>query len=67
LVVRPDDAPEAIRKRLEVYHQQTEPLVTFYSERGLLERIDASGEVDEVYQVVKAAVSRRWRQCLAGE
>ncbi|MDW8320069.1 MAG: hypothetical protein RMM08_01785 [Armatimonadota bacterium] len=41
--------------------------MTFYSERGLLERIDASGEVDEVYQVVKAAVSRRWRQCLAGE
>ncbi|MDW8289479.1 MAG: adenylate kinase [Armatimonadota bacterium] len=65
LVVRPDDTPEAIRKRLEVFHQQTEPLVAFYSGKRLLERIDASGEVDEVYQAVKSVVSRRWRQCLA--
>lgn len=64
LIVRPDDTPEAIRKRLEVYHQQTEPLVLFYSQRGLLERIDAGGEVDEVYQLVKESVSRRWQQCL---
>ncbi len=66
LVVRPDDAPEAIRKRLEVYHQQTEPLIAFYSQRGILERIDASGEVGEVYQAVKGVVSRRWQKCLAG-
>ncbi|MEJ5252413.1 MAG: adenylate kinase [Chthonomonadetes bacterium] len=67
LVIRPDDAPEAIRKRLEVYHQQTKPLIAFYDQRGILERIDASGEVDEVYQAVKDAVSRRWQKCLAGE
>lgn len=66
LVVRPDDAPDAIRKRLEVYRQQTEPLVAFYSQRGILERIDASGDAEEVYQAVKAAISRRWQQCLAG-
>ncbi|GBC95797.1 Adenylate kinase [bacterium HR16] len=66
LVVRPDDAPEAVRKRLEVYRKQTEPLVTFYSQRGLLERINASGEAEEVYQAVKAAVARRWQRCLAG-
>lgn len=65
LVVRPDDAPDAIRKRLEVYRQQTEPLVVFYSQRGLLERIDAGGDAEEVYQAVKSAISRRWRQCLA--
>jgi adenylate kinase len=64
LVVRPDDTPEAIRKRLEVYHRQTEPLVLFYSQRGVLERIDASGEVDEVYRAVKESVSRRWQRCL---
>lgn len=66
LVTRPDDAPEAIRKRLEVYHQQTEPLIAFYSQRGILERIDASGEVGKVYQAVKGVVSRRWQKCLAG-
>lgn len=65
LVIRPDDTPEAIRKRLEVYHEQTEPLVTFYESQGLLERIDASGEVEEVYQLLKCSISRRWRQCLA--
>jgi adenylate kinase len=64
LVVRPDDTPEAIRKRLEVYREQTEPLVAFYDQRGMLERIDASGEVDEVYRAVKEAVSRRWQRCL---
>lgn len=66
LVVRSDDTPEAIRKRLEVYREQTEPLVAFYNQRGLIERIDASGEVDEVYSAVKEAVSRRWQQCMAG-
>ncbi len=65
LVIRPDDTPEAIRNRLEVYHRQTEPLVAFYDQRGMLERIDASGEVEQVYRSVKEAVSRRWRQCLA--
>lgn len=67
LVVRPDDAPEAIRKRLEVYRQRTEPLVAFYSQRGMLERIDAGGEVEEVYRAVKTAISRRWQRCMAGE
>lgn len=66
LVIRPDDAPEAIRKRLEVYREQTAPLVAFYAERGALERIDASGEVNEVYQTVTEVVSRRWRQYMAG-
>ncbi len=65
LVIRPDDTPDAIRNRLEVYHRQTEPLVAFYQQRGVLERVDASGDVDEVYRSVKEAVSRRWRQCLA--
>ncbi|MGQ9488215.1 MAG: adenylate kinase [Armatimonadota bacterium] len=65
LVIRPDDTPEAIRKRLEVYHQQTEPLVAFYDGRGMLEQIDADGDADEVYQAVKSAISRRRQQCLA--
>lgn len=66
LVIRPDDTPEAIRKRLQVYHQQTEPLIAFYEQRGLLERVDAGDDVDAVYQVVKDVVSRRRRQCLTG-
>lgn len=40
LVKRPDDNPETIRKRLETYHKQTEPLIDFYVKEGLLEKID---------------------------
>lgn len=64
LVIRPDDTPEAIRKRLEVYHWQTEPLIAFYDGRGMLEQVDADGDADEVYQAVKSAISRRWQQRL---
>ena len=46
---RPDDRPEAIRRRLGVYRDQTEPVVAFYRERGSLARVEAEGDVDEVY------------------
>ena len=45
---RDDDRPETIRRRLEVYREQTEPLVQFYADLGLLAVIDAVGTVDEV-------------------
>lgn len=45
---RDDDRPETIRRRLQVYREQTEPLVGFYAELGLLAVIDAVGTVDEV-------------------
>jgi adenylate kinase len=47
-VQRNDDAPETIRHRLEVYRQQTAPLSDWYEAAGLLSRIDASGDVDEI-------------------
>ena len=40
LIKRPDDNPDTIRKRLETYHKQTEPLIEFYEKEGLLEKID---------------------------
>lgn len=40
LIKRPDDNPETIRKRLATYHEQTEPLIDFYINAGLLEKID---------------------------
>ncbi|MBN1835761.1 MAG: adenylate kinase [Spirochaetales bacterium] len=45
LYIRDDDKIEAIRKRLEVYRQQTEPLIAYYRERGLLHDIDSSQSV----------------------
>jgi adenylate kinase len=48
MVQRDDDKPETVRHRLEVYREQTSPLSGFYDSEGLLSRIDAIGEVEEV-------------------
>ena len=48
MVQRDDDRPETVRHRLEVYREQTAPLSGFYESEGLLSRIDAIGEVEEV-------------------
>ncbi len=50
LYQREDDTPEAIRHRLQVYHQQTEPLIHFYKEKGLLVNINAERPIDETIQ-----------------
>jgi adenylate kinase len=54
LIQRPDDNEDVIRNRLEVYREQTEPLVDFYRERGRLHVIDADGTVDEIYERFRA-------------
>jgi adenylate kinase len=48
MVQRDDDRPETVRHRLEVYREQTSPLSDFYESEGLLSRIDAIGEIEEV-------------------
>jgi adenylate kinase len=48
MVQRDDDKPETVRHRLQVYREQTSPLSGFYESEGLLARIDAIGEVEEV-------------------
>ena len=48
MVQREDDKPETVRHRLQVYREQTEPLSGFYESEGLLSRIDAIGEIEEV-------------------
>ena len=53
---RADDDPETVRERLRVYHEQTEPLVAYYDERGLLRRVDGEGGVDDVQSAIRAAL-----------
>jgi adenylate kinase len=48
LFQRDDDKPETIRRRLQVYNEQTAPLVEYYRDKGLLRTIDAEGRVDDV-------------------
>jgi adenylate kinase len=58
MVQRDDDKPETVRHRLEVYHQQTEPLSGWYEAQGLLARIDAIGAIDEVTERALKALGR---------
>jgi adenylate kinase len=53
---RADDAPETVRDRLRVYHGETEPLIAYYDERGLLARVDGEGDGDAVAERVRRAV-----------
>ncbi len=55
-VQRDDDTEEAIRTRLDTYHQQTEPLKDYYGEQGLLVTVDASKPIPEVTEEVLKAV-----------
>ncbi len=57
LVRRPDDDPEAVRNRLRIYHQVTEPLEEYYSRRQLLVAVDALGEPSFVTQRILSALS----------
>ena len=55
-VQRDDDTEEAIRKRLDTYHEETEPLKDYYEEQGILVTVDASKGIDEVSEQVLKAV-----------
>jgi adenylate kinase len=56
LFQRDDDQPETIRHRLEVYYEQTAPLIGYYAEQGVLIGIDAMGPVDDVTERASAAL-----------
>lgn len=57
LIQRDDDKPETIRRRLEVYHRETEPLVAWYEQRGLLRRFDGTRSPDEVHRHIRATLA----------
>jgi adenylate kinase len=57
LVQRADDNEETIGNRLRVYREQTEPLVDFYRDAGLLKTVEGEGEIDEIYARLKAILN----------
>jgi len=59
---RADDNPQTIAHRMEVYHQQTEPLIDYYRFKSILSIIDAMGTPDEVFERIKAVVEKRRKQ-----
>ena len=52
LVLRDDDKPETVSKRLKVYHEQTQPLIDYYTEQGVLKTVDGTRSLDEVFQAI---------------
>lgn len=58
LIQRADDAEETVLNRLTVYHRQTEPLIAYYRQQGLLRDVDGMGEVEENYAGLKKALNR---------
>jgi adenylate kinase len=56
LLQRDDDNEATITNRLKVYEQQTAPLVDYYVKRGMLQKVDATGPVDDVYARLKRAI-----------
>ena len=57
LVQRDDDKPETVRKRLEVYHRQTEPLTELYEEKGVVRRFDGTRPPDDVHGHIRATLA----------
>jgi Adenylate kinase (EC 2.7.4.3) len=56
LVQRDDDKEEVVKKRLEVYRKQTQPLIEFYQDRGIIYKLDAKKGVEELFEEVKGLV-----------
>ena len=57
LIVREDDKPEVIRRRLATYHEKTEPLVSYYDSRSVLRRIEGEAAPDEVAEQVRRTLA----------
>ena len=54
LILRDDDKPETVKKRLGVYHDQTQPLIDYYTEAGILKEVDGTIDINDVFaEIVK--------------
>ncbi len=52
LILRDDDKPETVKKRLDVYHEQTQPLIDYYKKQGCLREVDGTKTMDEVASAI---------------
>lgn len=52
LILRDDDKPETVQKRLDVYHDQTQPLIDYYKKQGILNTVDGTRKMDEVFAAI---------------
>jgi len=52
IVLRPDDAPETVKNRLDIYHEQTQPLIDYYKGNGILKTVDGTKHMDVVFDAI---------------
>ena len=52
LVLRDDDKPETVKKRLSVYHEQTQPLIEYYTKKGILKTVDGTVDPEDVFAAI---------------
>ncbi len=57
LVLRDDDKPETVKKRLGVYHEQTQPLIEYYTNKGILRTVDGTVDPKDVFAAVNAILA----------
>lgn len=58
LVLRDDDKPETVGKRLDVYHEQTQPLIDFYDHKGILRTVDGTQDMQDVFGAIVAILEQ---------
>lgn len=58
LFQRDDDKEETIKKRLEVYKAQTEPLIEYYSKKGILKTVSGTGSIDEIFSSITSILDK---------
>jgi len=56
LVLRDDDKPETVKTRLDVYHEQTQPLIDYYEKAGTLKTVDGTVDADSVFAEIKSVL-----------
>lgn len=57
LILRDDDKPETVKNRLQIYHEQTQPLIDFYSSKGVLKEVDGTVDMKDVFAAIKAILN----------
>lgn len=56
LILRDDDKPETVENRLNVYHKQTQPLIDYYNNKGVLQEVDGTKDMQEVFHAIVAVL-----------
>ena len=52
LILRDEDKPETVKKRLDVYHEQTQPLIDYYTGKGILKEVDGTQDMEDVFTAI---------------